>query len=205
MAKARSVSLALAHGLLGLRFPSVCNTLCRYDVAEHCAQRALVLDPTFMKARYRRGLARKASLQLYAATLGALTRATSRFATTAETKGWHTRTDFEAILEQDPDSAEATKALDETITLMDERDESEGSVVVDEAFPSLDEPNLELESVSDSSEWNHEGNGIPCRFYNHEGCMRGIECRFSHAPDHKSVRDRLCAFPFPTIRCEEEH
>jgi hypothetical protein len=78
---------------------------------------------------------------------------------------------------------------------MEERDSSEGSVVIDEAFPSLDEPKLELESVSDSSEWNHEGNGIPCRFYNHEGCMRGTECRFSHAPDHKSVRDHLCVFP----------
>ncbi|KAF8268653.1 hypothetical protein EI94DRAFT_1727155 [Lactarius quietus] len=139
-----------------------------YGAAEHCAQRALVIDPTFMKARYRRGLARKGSLQLYAATL-----------------------DFEVILEQDPDSIEAKKALQETINLMNRRTESEGSVVIDETFPSLDEPKLELESVSDSSDWNHEGNGIPCRFYNHEGCMRGTECRFSHAPDHKSVRDHL--------------
>lgn len=120
-------------------------------------------------------------------------------------KGWHTYADFETILEQDPDSAEAKKALDETVTLMNQRDESEGSGLIDEEFPSLYEPKLELESVSDSSDWNHEGNGIPCRFYNHEGCMRGTECRFSHAPDHKSVRDRLCAFSFlPTFRCEEE-
>jgi hypothetical protein len=55
----------------------------------------------------------------------------------------------------------------------------------------LDGAKLELESVSDSSDWNHEGNGIPCRFYNHDGCLRGTVCRFSHAPDHKSVRDRL--------------
>ncbi|KAH8977998.1 hypothetical protein EDB86DRAFT_991424 [Lactarius hatsudake] len=61
-----------------------------YDIAEHCAQRALVLDPTFMKARYRRGLARKGNFQLYAAMLGALTRATSRVTTpsrAAETNG----------------------------------------------------------------------------------------------------------------------
>lgn len=139
-----------------------------YDIAEHCAQRALVLDPTFMKARYRRGLARKGSLQLYAATL-----------------------DFEALLEQDPDSIEAKKALDETLTLMNERDEDDGSVAFDQEFPSLSEKKVELGSASDSSDWNHEGNGIPCRFYNHDGCMRGTGCRFLHAPDHRSVRDRL--------------
>ncbi|KAH8978379.1 hypothetical protein EDB86DRAFT_942928 [Lactarius hatsudake] len=139
-----------------------------YDIAEHCAQRALVLDPTFMKARYRRGLARKGSLQLYAAML-----------------------DFEALLEQDPDSIEAKKALDETLTLMNERDEDEESVAFDQEFPSLSEKKAELESASDSSDWNHEGNRIPCRFYNHDGCMRSTGCRFSHAPDHKSVRDRL--------------
>jgi len=64
---------------------------------------------------------------------------------------------------------------------LDESDES----------PQLDDTKLELESVSDSSDWNHEGNGIPCGFYNHDGCLRGTDCRFSHAPDHKSVRDRL--------------
>ncbi|KAH8981244.1 hypothetical protein EDB92DRAFT_1898192 [Lactarius akahatsu] len=139
-----------------------------YDIAEHCAQRALVLDPTFMKARYRRGLARKGSLQLYAATL-----------------------DFELVLEQDPDCTEASKALDETLTLMNERDEDDESVAFDPEFPPLDDPTVDLRSVSDSSDWNHEGNGIPCRFYIHDSCMRGAECRFSHAPDHRSVRDRL--------------
>lgn len=57
--------------------------------------------------------------------------------------------------------------------------------------PQLDDNKVELESVSDSSDWNHEGNGIPCRFHNHDGCLRGTNCRFSHAPDHRSVRDRL--------------
>ena len=32
-------------------------------------------------------------------------------------KGWHTYADFETILEQNPDSAEAKKALEETVTL----------------------------------------------------------------------------------------
>jgi hypothetical protein len=43
---------------------------CRYDAAEHCAHRALVLDPLFMKARYRRGLARKGNLELAGAAVG---------------------------------------------------------------------------------------------------------------------------------------
>jgi hypothetical protein len=74
---------------------------------------------------------------------------------------------------------------------MSERDEEDDYADSDDESPELDEPKLELESVSDSSDWNHEGNGIPCRFYNHDGCLRGANCRFSHAPDHKSVRDRL--------------
>ncbi|KAF8261217.1 hypothetical protein EI94DRAFT_1705714 [Lactarius quietus] len=87
-------------------------------------------------AHYRCGLACKGSLQLYVATL-----------------------DFEVILEQDPDSIKAKKVLQETINLMNRRTESEGSVVIDETFPSLDEPKLKLESMSDSSDWNHKGSG----------------------------------------------
>jgi len=42
----------------------------RYDTAECCAERALVLDPRFVKARYRRGLARKGNLELARAAVG---------------------------------------------------------------------------------------------------------------------------------------
>ncbi|KAH9172552.1 hypothetical protein EDB89DRAFT_2166499, partial [Lactarius sanguifluus] len=138
-----------------------------YDSAEHCAQRALCLDPRFAKARYRRGLARKGNLQLAAAVV-----------------------DFAAVLVQDPDSTEASKALDETFTLISERNKEE-AVVEEDSHPTFIDQGKELESVSDSSNWNHEGNGFPCRYYNHDGCTRGVECEFSHAPDHKSVRDRL--------------
>jgi hypothetical protein len=41
-----------------------------YDNAELLAQRALVLDPRFMKARYRRGLARKGNLEFARAAVG---------------------------------------------------------------------------------------------------------------------------------------
>ncbi|KAH8978380.1 hypothetical protein EDB86DRAFT_3090749 [Lactarius hatsudake] len=139
-----------------------------YDSAEECAQNALCLDPRFTRARYRRGLARKGNLQLAAAVI-----------------------DFTTVLEQDPDSIEARKALDETFALISERDEEDESVAEDDVGPSLTDPGKELESVSDSSDWNHWGNGFPCQYYNRDGCTQGFECEFSHAPDHKSVRDRL--------------
>ncbi|KAI0284828.1 hypothetical protein BC826DRAFT_1109520 [Russula brevipes] len=141
-----------------------------YSLAEDSAQRALDLDPRFMKARYRRGLARKGNFELARASV-----------------------DFRTILKQDPESTEARDALRETLALMRERDEDDDDdvAVSEDEYPVPSATKVELESVSDSSDWNHEGNGIPCRFYNHDGCMRGTDCRFSHAPDHKSVRDRL--------------
>ena len=75
---------------------------------------------------------------------------------------------------------------------MRQHDEEDEFAVSEDEYPLLCDKKVELESASDSSDWNHEGNDIPCRFYNHDGCTRGTECRFSHAPDHKSVRDRLC-------------
>ena len=69
-----------------------------------------------------------------------------------------------------------------------------GGVTAEQRGPSVNELKTELESVSDSSDWHHEGNGFPCLYYNNDGCARGVECEFSHAPDRtgKSVRDRLC-------------
>ena len=42
----------------------------RYDLAEHCALRALDIDPRFKKARYRRGLARRGKLEYARAAAG---------------------------------------------------------------------------------------------------------------------------------------
>ena len=82
-------------------------------------------------------------------------------------------------------------ALRDTFALMRARNDDDDFPGPDDDSPLLCEKKLELESVSDSSDWNHGGNGIPCRFYNHDGCKRGNACRYSHAPDYKSVRDRL--------------
>ncbi|KAJ7627286.1 hypothetical protein FB45DRAFT_1029642 [Roridomyces roridus] len=40
---------------------------------------------------------------------------------------------------------------------------------------------------SDTSDANHTGLGVPCLFYNHGGCARGNDCKFSHAADEKSA------------------
>ena len=72
MAEAQRVSLT--HAVRAL--PSDVRDTHRYDFAEQCANRALNLDPQFTKARFRRGQARKGSLQLAAAGIGALTCAT---------------------------------------------------------------------------------------------------------------------------------
>ena len=96
---------------------------------------------------------------------------------------------------QEPGSTETKRAHDEIVVLMAERNENNFGVAdADLCGPSINEPKIELESVSDSSDWHHEGNGYPCPYYNNEGCARGVNCEFSHAPDHtgKSVRDRLC-------------
>ncbi len=65
------------------------------------------------------------------------------------------------------------------------------NAAVDFNFPHWDFEALEVASVSDSSDCQHVGNGVPCRFYNHNGCVLGTACAYSHAPDEKSVRDDL--------------
>lgn len=53
-----------------------------------------------------------------------------------------------------------------------------------------DEPHLG-ESLSESSDCEHMGNGKPCKFHNHSECTKGHTCPFSHAPDYHSERDAL--------------
>jgi hypothetical protein len=62
---------------------------------------------------------------------------------------------------------------------------------LDFSYPQYDDEALEMDSLSNTSDCNHRGNGVPCRFYNREGCAKGTLCPFSHAPDEKSVRDDL--------------
>jgi len=116
-------------------------------------------------------------------------------------------TDFETILREDPTNTSTQASLAAVLDLATARGElrallvSEGpngedlddSSTSDDDWPHFDDDKAELAPASDSSDFNHVGNGIACRFYNHDGCARGKRCAFSHAPDEKSVRDSLCA------------
>ncbi|KAJ7216647.1 hypothetical protein GGX14DRAFT_312918, partial [Mycena pura] len=158
-----------------------------YELAESAAYMALLHNPRMIKARFRRGLARKATKQLRAAA-----------------------TDFVTILKEDPDCAEAKSelaALHERIN-NGERDESSMWQEWDE--PTLDaRPRAPLpvhllresesedrpaspdaESESENLE-DHVGNGIPCKHHNRKplGCAKGKSCVYSHAPDARSFPD----------------
>ncbi|KAA1476438.1 hypothetical protein DENSPDRAFT_807198 [Dentipellis sp. KUC8613] len=136
-----------------------------YRDAENAAHRALMQDPLFIKARYRRGLAFKGQKRYKAALI-----------------------DFVAITEQDPNVPEVKAEMNSIRTLYeagrirlnDEDDEA-----------ALDLQRIEIDYASDSSDYRHEGNGVPCRFYNHAGCTKGHDCLYSHAVNHLSVRDDL--------------
>ncbi|KAF9457703.1 hypothetical protein BDZ94DRAFT_1326058 [Collybia nuda] len=156
----------------------------QYIEAAHAATRALALDPKSILARFHRGTARLEQRLLKAAKI-----------------------DFDTILKQDPAHNEATAALATVASLIEassklgshQLSEPEPTITVDSTsntdvdfdFPHYNDESLELASMSDSSDCNHVGNGIACRFYNHQGCARGSECTFSHAPDEKSVRDDM--------------
>ena len=95
--------------------------------------------------------------------------------------------EFKGVLRQDPSNAAALAALSETIKLTNERAPKGLDLLRYDAGGAL----WETETVSDSSEYHHEGNGSSCRYLNHDGCRHGSHCRWKHAPDEKSVRDRL--------------
>ncbi|KDQ59515.1 hypothetical protein JAAARDRAFT_56530 [Jaapia argillacea MUCL 33604] len=143
-----------------------------FEEAEDSATRALDLDPKHQKARFRRALARKGQT-LYKASV----------------------IDFEAVLRLDPNCEQAKVERDIVQELWEIGEGTEnGNTTSDDEDPRLDtekDDEWEEETASDSSDCNHEGNHIPCRFYNHDGCNRGASCAFSHAPDEKSVRDLL--------------
>ncbi|KAG6825996.1 hypothetical protein H0H93_016903, partial [Arthromyces matolae] len=142
-----------------------------YAEAERVATEALLLDPKMLKARYRRGLARKGARDY----TGALE-------------------DFSAVLRQDPSLTEVHMHLTEAEYLYEKfGDEDYPSSDAEEpGWPYYEDDPISLsDSESDSSDCNHTGNNIPCRFYNHGGCSRKDTCNYSHAPDDKSERDKL--------------
>ncbi|KAJ8093472.1 hypothetical protein PM082_020329 [Marasmius tenuissimus] len=145
-----------------------------FEQAEEAATEALIYDPTNVKARYRRGLARKGLRRAIGASL-----------------------DFEAVVQQEPRNTEVASELKIVRKITQDGknspsdDEySDGEYIWPRCEEYEDNENG-AESDSGSSDCEHTGNGVACRFYNHGGCTRKGGCQFSHAPDDKSVRDKL--------------
>ena len=93
-------------------------------------------------------------------------------------------------LDPNSDAARVELAVVRELWESGEGDDTGDGSSADE-IPHPDDDKLEVSSHSDSSDYRHQGNSRPCRFYNHDGCNRGTACAFSHAPDKKSVRDAL--------------
>ncbi|KAG5641145.1 hypothetical protein DXG03_005884 [Asterophora parasitica] len=134
-----------------------------------------------------RGLARKGMRRLKAAISGLIGFESLRACVDRHTFNQTSR------LEQDPTRTEAREQLKITQELYAAYGDDEYDVDDDDYdWPHCDdEPETESEVESDSSDCRHFGNGFPCRFYDHDGCMRKDGCRYSHAPDEKSIRDKL--------------
>ncbi|KAK0477443.1 hypothetical protein IW261DRAFT_1367081 [Armillaria novae-zelandiae] len=157
-----------------------------YQDAEDYCDEALKHDPRSTKARYRRGIARR---DMFA------------FKSAME--------DFRACRKLSPHNSQFEKEIAQTRKECDERrsagipdqyeeegcdpqyiDDDDGYEYDDddESFdPPLNFPGKPLQLDSDK----HEGNGQPCRAYNHDGCSQGSKCKFRHSPEDHTTRDEL--------------
>ncbi|GJJ10877.1 hypothetical protein Clacol_005105 [Clathrus columnatus] len=176
----------------------------RYDRVEIAATLALKIHPRFMSARYVRLQGRKAS-GLYKSALQ----------------------DARACLRINPESIDAEQEIHELELMLQNRvqlaptSDNENKHFEFQSDNLTDHPHenevptkFSAEDWSDTEDSMHVGNDIPCRYYNHNGCARGEHCKFSHAFDVFSVRDRLgqniCLFYLVGIckfggRCNYSH
>ncbi|PBK64713.1 hypothetical protein ARMSODRAFT_918191 [Armillaria solidipes] len=153
------------------------------EAEEYCDE-ALKYDPRSIKARYRRGIARR---DMFA------------FKSAME--------DFRACVKLAPHDSQFKKEIAQTRQECDQRraagipdqyeeegcdpqyiDDDDDDDDDDDSFdPPLNYPGKPLQSDPDK----HEGNGQPCRAYNHDGCSQGSKCRFRHSPEDHTTRDEL--------------
>ena len=105
--------------------------------------------------------------------------------------------DFEAVIQQEPRNTEVASELKIVKSIAQDGKNSPSDDEYSDgeySWPQCLEYRYNgngAETESDSSDCEHTGNGVACRFYNHAGCTRKGGCQFSHAPDDKSVRDKL--------------
>ncbi|KAH9938775.1 TPR-like protein, partial [Epithele typhae] len=159
--------------------------LLKYEAADSAASRALMYEPNHLKALYRRAQARVEMGRPNASE----------------------NEDLLRLLKIDPDNGAALaeqqrlevhrKEVDELGPLDtdiswegDPDDDAAVAAAVSETITPLP---IEDEDESDTEDFAHNGNGTPCKFYNRarEGCRNGVRCPYRHAPDVRSVRDKL--------------
>ncbi|KAK7438432.1 hypothetical protein VKT23_018045 [Stygiomarasmius scandens] len=146
----------------------------QFEKAEDAATSALFYDPSSVKSRYRRGLARKGRNRFVGAAI-----------------------DFESAQTQDPNLSDIQRQLKEVRDSLSKNLGSASDGEFDDevyGYPPSWIPvyhQSDWESDSDTSDCEHVGNAEPCADYNHLECGKGKSCSFSHAPDDWSVRDRI--------------
>ncbi|KAK0477469.1 hypothetical protein IW261DRAFT_1487745 [Armillaria novae-zelandiae] len=163
---------------------AACLKLGLYLQAAETCNEALKYDPYSIKLRFRRGVAHR---NLFAFKLAI--------------------EDFKACVELDPEDPQIQREIAQTRKESDQLratgapdlygeddpqylsdDDSDDCSDFD---PPLDDPSRYIQTDSDSSDFEHDGNGKPCRAYNHEGCSQGSKCSLRHSPEEDTTRDQL--------------
>ncbi|KAK0449023.1 uncharacterized protein EV420DRAFT_1565514 [Desarmillaria tabescens] len=158
-----------------------------YQQAEECCDEALKYDPKSVKARYRRGVARR--------DMFAFRSAMEDFRACAKLAPRDSQFRKEiARTQKESNQHRAAGIPDQFVEQGCEpqylSDDDDGD---DDSFfdPPLDVPGKPLQSDSDTSDYEHEGNGQPCRAYNRDGCSQGSKCTFRHSAEEHTTRDEL--------------
>ncbi|KAK0492006.1 hypothetical protein EDD18DRAFT_1465724 [Armillaria luteobubalina] len=157
---------------------AACLKLGLYFQAAEACDEALEYDPNSIKLRYRRGIS-------------------------ANPK----RIDFKACARLAPEDPQFQKEIAQTRKESDQRRatgapdfnekddpqylSNNDSDDCSDFDPPLDYPPRNIQTDSDSSDFEHDGNGKPCRAYNREGCSQGSKCALKHSPDEDTTRDQL--------------
>ena len=162
----------------------------RYDEAETAATIALMRDPQLFKARFRRAVARKNLGNYRGALLGLSSYLRHRPRPYLDNE----YTDLHDFTKAYPDYSEAEEMMGDILQRHPECRATTFSVDDKESMKpsSNDRPEGSATPVpSDSEDYGHHGDKMPCRDYNDGDCSRGVRCKHMHAPDNHSVRDKL--------------
>lgn len=105
---------------------------------------------------------------------------------------WYVQSvDLEDVLNADPNCKEAIETKREIYAVGGQYQIAREIKPGEERDPRPEDPPSPVVTPvpSDSEDFSHVGNGIPCSNYNRDGCDLGAKCRFKHAADNKSFRD----------------